>query len=214
MSSGGRNGPDPMSIAEPRMVDLDALARGARRAVDLALEVTMDDLRRLTEEMCDLQLSLVANLEDADVSFVPEDPEANDTHASSDAEVDLPWTLGHVIGHATASSEEAAAMALTLARGLPVTERSRKEVPWPTITTAAQVRHRIGESRRMRLAMLAAWPDRPDLEITYQPRPERPPMNAIARFIGGLQHDHSHLDQIREIVRQARQTGEVGAPGR
>ncbi len=61
----------------------------------------------------------------------------------------------------------------------------------------------------MRLAMLEAWPDSPDLDLTYTPRQGAPARNAIAQFIGGLSHDDSHLEQIRRIVIEARE-GRVG----
>jgi hypothetical protein len=77
-------------------------------------------------------------------------------------------------------------------------------VPWEQARTAAFIRRRIQESLRMRLAMLAAWPDKPHLENFYTPYAGRPPMNAMGRFIGGLAHDDSHLEQMRKIMGQAR----------
>jgi hypothetical protein len=57
----------------------------------------------------------------------------------------------------------------------------------------------------MRLSMLAAWPDKPHLDNFYTPYKDRPAMNAMGRFLGGLAHDDSHLGQIRKIMAQARQ---------
>jgi hypothetical protein len=57
----------------------------------------------------------------------------------------------------------------------------------------------------MRLAMLSAWPDEPHLENFYSPYEGRPAMNAIGRFLSGLAHDDSHLEQIRKIVSQGRE---------
>ena len=71
--------------------------------------------------------------------------------------------------------------------------------------TIEQVRHRFEESRRMRLAMLDAWPDEPHLDVTYAPSPRFGSYNAISRFIMGLYHDDDHLGQLREIMRQARE---------
>ena len=82
--------------------------------------------------------------------------------------------------------------------------RSRYEVPWQGVRTAAYIRGRIEESRRMRLAMLAAWPDQPQLDNFYSPYEGRPPMNALGRFLSGLTHDASHLEQLRKIMIQAR----------
>ena len=127
----------------------------------------------------------------------------------------MPWTLGHVIVHCTASAEESAAVAAELARGVEYHGRSRYEVPWQEMRTLAGCQQRLEESRRMRLASLAMWPDAPHLENGYEVWPDRPPVNAIGRFVLGLMHDESHLDQIEEIVRQARAVrGTIGAsPG-
>src|SRR5262249_22367636 len=113
--------------------------------------------------------------------------------------------LGHLIVHVTASSEEAAAIAAELARGVPHRGgRSRSEVHWTTVTTLAQCRERLEESRRMRLASLEMWPANPHLDNTYIPREVMPPLHAVIRFVNGLSHDDSHLAQISEVVQQAR----------
>src|ERR1700681_180678 len=151
----------------------------------LAAGLSRNDLTKLTEEMCAQQLALIQDAQDEDVVFVPDDPDANDTFAAMAEDVGLSWTLGHVVVHSTASSEESAALALTLARGLAVDGRSRYEVPWEEARTVAFIRHRIEESLRMRLAMLASWPDTPHLDNSYAPYEGRPPMNALGRFIGG-----------------------------
>ncbi|HVU67348.1 MAG TPA: DinB family protein [Ktedonobacteraceae bacterium] len=186
------------------MLDFSVVKSGSQTFADLAAGLTKADLYRLTDEMIDTMQEIVADAVDADVTFVPSDPEANDTFGKPE-EANLAWTLGHVIVHATASSEEAAALALVLARGLPVEGRSRYEVYWETVTTVAQVRHRLEESRRMRKAMLDAWPDEPHLDVTYAPFPRAGEINAVARFILGLYHDTDHLGQLREIMRQGRE---------
>jgi hypothetical protein len=175
---------------------------------DLVRDLTVTDLRNLTNEMIDTMLSIVADATDEDVVFVPQDPEANDTFGIPE-EKNLVWTLGHVAVHTTASSEESAALALTLARGLTPDGRSRYEVPWRSVHTFDQVRHRFEESRRMRLAMLEAWPDEPHLEVTYASSPRFGAYNAISRFIMGLYHDDDHLGQLREIMRQAREARSI-----
>jgi hypothetical protein len=187
------------------VIDFGPLCRREKSIQELAEGLSRDDLARLTIEMCNLQQGAIAEALDADFVFVPDDPEANDTFAASPEEVHLSWTLGHVVVHTTASSEEAAALALTLARGLPVEGRSRYEMPWQQATTAKFCRKRIEESRRMRLAILAAWPDQPDLENRYSPYEGRPAMNALSRFLSGLAHDDSHLGQMRKIMGQARE---------
>jgi hypothetical protein len=186
------------------VIDFEPYRRRDRTLQDLAAGLGRDDLARLTNEMCDRQQELISDAEDPDVTFVPDDPDAYDSLASNPDEEYIAWTLGHVIVHATASSEEAAAHALTLARGLEVEGRSRFEVPWPEAATAGFLRARIEESRRIRLAMLEAWPDEPHLDVFYQPNPERPPVNAVGRFLGGLAHDDSHLQQITKVMTQAR----------
>lgn len=175
------------------------------RIDQLCADLNVEDLRRLTNEMVDAMLGLIAGCTDVDVVFTPEDPEAEDTYATDPDEVALAWTLGHVIVHVAASSEEAAFLAAELARGVPQREgRSRYEVPWRTITTIEQCRQRLEESRRMRLASLGLWPDPPHLDNLFTTR-SGARYDAIVRFVLGLAHDDSHLGQIAEIVRQAKE---------
>ena len=113
----------------------------------------------------DKMLALIAECKDADVTFEPVDPEAHDPYAESAEEVELAWTLGHLIVHTTASAEESAALAAELARGVGFHGRSRSEIPWQEVTTVAQCRERLAESRRMRLASLGMWPARPSMTV-------------------------------------------------
>jgi len=187
------------------MLDFTPVRNKQMTTAELAKNLTRDDLRDLTQEMVDTQFDLIKDCTDADVVFVPVDPDANDTFATNPDEVELAWTLGHVIVHTTASSEESAALAAELARGVPHRGgRSRSEVQWQTVTTITQCRHRLQESLRMRLASLDMWPDQPDLQNSYQIREGAPPTNAQSRFVSGLMHDDNHLGQIAEIVRQAK----------
>src|SRR5215471_4777341 len=167
----------------------------------MARDLTRTDLLNVTNEMIDTMLSIVADATDEDVVFVPQDPDADDPFGVPE-ERNLVWTLGHVAVHTTDSSEESAALALTLARGLIPEGRSRYEVPWRTVQTIDQVHQRFEESRRMRLAMLDAWPDEPHLEVTYAPSPRFGAYNAVSRFIMGLYHDNDHLGQLRDIMQQ------------
>src|SRR5436305_6451747 len=171
---------------------------------NIARDLTKPDLRKLTNEMIDTMLSIISDATDEDVVLVPQVPNADDPFGIPE-EKNLVWTLGHVAVHTTASSEESAALALTLARGLIPEGRSRYEVPWRSVHTIDQVRHRFEESRRMRLAMLDAWPDEPHLEVVYSVSPRFGPFNATARFLMGLYHDDDHLGQLREIMRQVRE---------
>jgi hypothetical protein len=185
------------------MLDFTPLRNREMTMGELVSGLTVEDLRDLTNEMIDRQLDLIAGSVDEDVVFVPEDPAAEDKYAAIESEVNLPWTLGHVIVHVTASSEEKAFLAAELARGIDREGRSRYETPWETVTTIGQVRDRLEESRRMRLASLDMWPNDPDLSLTVNYRWLRGPMNAVARFCMGLLHDDDHLEQIAEIVRQS-----------
>lgn len=172
---------------------------------DLTAPLTKDDLQRLTNEMVDEMQALIADCTDTAVVFEPHDPDANDTYAQDETEVNISWTLGHVIVHTTASAEESAALAAELARGVEVqSRRSRSEVPWRDVTTIQQCRDRLEESRRMRLASLQMWPDQPDLANFYQVRAGGLEITAVLRFVLGLSHDDSHLGQIADIVQQAK----------
>lgn len=185
------------------MLDFTPVRNKEISITKLADGLTHADLYRLTNEMVDTMLSLIRDCTDADVRFVPDDPDAHDTYAANEGDVNLAWTLGHLIVHVTASAEESAFLAAELARGVPHHGRSRSEVPWQTVTTIAQCRMRLQESRRMRLASLDMWPDEPYLDNLYQRTAISPKVNAPAYFILGLAHDDSHLAQIAEVVRQA-----------
>src|SRR4051794_9543908 len=174
------------------MLDFTPVRNKELQMSQLVAALTPADLRSLTNEMIDTMLGQIAESTDADVTFVPEDPGAHDSAAATEAELDIAWTLGHLIVHVTASSEEAAAIAAELARGVVPYRggRSRSEVQWETVTTIAQCRHRLEESRRMRLASLDMWPDQPDLANSFQPpREGAEPTTAVMRFVGGLSHD-------------------------
>ena len=164
-----------------------------------------DDLVEIVNSYYDEILSLIEGCNDADVVFHPVDSEAHDPYADSDKDKELAWNLGHVIVHIAASNEESAFLAAELARGVEFeARRSRFETDWETVTTMAQCQQRLAESRRMLLASLEIWPDAPHLDNFYTSHGgmEVPPM---VRFIFGLSHTDSHLNQIKEIVRQAKE---------
>lgn len=187
------------------MLDFSLLHAGQSSVLQFVQRenILPSDLARLTNEMVDRMLELLADCEDTDVTFVPEDPDAEDTYAESADEVTLAWTLGHVIVHTTASAEESAFLAAELARGVEWHGRSRYEVPWQSVTTIAQCRERLEQSRRMRLATLDVWAQPPHLENTYELE-SGITHNCISRFVAGLVHDDAHLGQIEKIARQAR----------
>lgn len=186
------------------MLDFTLVKTRKMKMGELVADLTVADLRDLTHEMIDDVLTRIAGCTDADVTFEPEDPKAHDPYAADASEKKIAWTLGHVIVHITASAEESAALAAEFARGVEFHGRSRYEVPWETVTTIEQCRDRLEESRRMRLASLEMWPDEPHLEVNYQPWPGAGKINAVARFVLGLYHDNDHLEQISDIVRQAK----------
>ncbi len=186
------------------MLDFQALKEKQVSLMELVTGLGQTDLRRLTDEMVDDMLIALVGCTDEDVVFTPVDPDASDPYADDPAEAEIAWTLGHVIVHATASAEESAALAAILARGAAIHGRSRYEVPWQTVTTIAQCRQRLEESRRMRRASLETWPDQPHLDNCYTPWPSAGEINCVGRFVLGLRHDWDHIEQIREIVRQAR----------
>jgi len=189
------------------MLDFGLYRRKGQTLCEIAKDFTLQDLPRLLDALYDHIEGQIAGASDAEITFVPQDPSAHDPFAADPAELKLPWTLGHVIVHLTASAEEATAQATNLARGVQITGRSRCEVPWRTVTTIEQVRIRLHESRRMQHALLKAWPDVPHLELVHTPGyPGAEPRNAITYFISGLAHADSHLDQIDQILAQARST--------
>lgn len=186
------------------MLDFQAVRDKRRTFADLVSDLSVDDLRELTDVMINRILDLIGGCTDADTVFEPDDPEAYDPFAETPEEVDLSWTLGHVIVHTTASAEESAAVAAELARGVEYHGRSRYEVPWPVMRTIEGCRRRLEESRRMRLGSLDMWPEEPHLDNRYEVWKDEPMVNAIGRFVLGLMHEESHLGQIAEIVRQAK----------
>ena len=186
------------------MFDFTPVIQKQAKLSELTTKLTIDDLRQYTNEMIDTLLQLIAACPDSAVTFLPVDAQAYDQYAATEAEFNLPWTLGHVIVHVTASAEESAFLAAELARGVTFHGRSRFEVPWESITSIAQCRDRLEESRRMRLASLEMWPKPPHLDTRYEvPGWSTGPINSVTRFMLGLSHDHAHLEQIQAIVRQS-----------
>jgi hypothetical protein len=196
------------------MLDFSTIRQGTQSIVEMSEGLGASELLLQTDEMIDTMLALIAECTDSDVVFVPDDPEAYDSAAATAEEIHISWTLGHVIVHVTASAEEAAFQAAELARGVRYRQlRSRYEVPWQSVTTFEQCLGRLEESRRMRHASLDMWPDAPFLDNTFVLKAgapasvtgDRPEANAAVKFILGLMHDDSHLGQIAEIVRQAKE---------
>ena len=180
-----------------RSIDFSAILSGQIKFTDLISEITYTDLQMITSDLFETIEAVIAQATDDDVVFVPRDPQSKEGDQ-------LGWTLGHVIAHLTATLEECGAMASMLARGVPVKERLRYEVPWESIKTVHQVRVRLSESHRMCNAFLDTWPNEPHLDITIVTVPVFGPINAVGNYMLGVLHAHTHLDQLREIMRQAK----------
>ena len=186
------------------MLDFQSVREKKATLQDLVKGLTKDDLRRELNEMYNDIEHRIANATDADVVFQPVDPNAHDEFAK-EGEGELAWTLGHVIVHLTATMEEGASISQELARGVEFHGRSRWEVPFRDVKMIAFCRSRLEESKRMCLAALDMWPDPPHMDNTYVPAPGLPPHTPVSRFAGGLKHASDHLEQISEIMRQAKE---------
>jgi hypothetical protein len=185
------------------MIDFTPVNRDGLKLSDIQGQYTRQDLIDTTNEVIDMVLDLIRDLPDEYVTFQPIDPHAHDAAATPE-EANIAWTLGHVIVHTTASSEEGAALGATLARGVEPTWRNRYEVPWETVTTIDQLVHRLEESRRIRLAYLNAWPDAPHLDVYFTKLEKHwGALNAVGYTMVGLRHEVEHLDQIKDIIAQA-----------
>lgn len=178
--------------------NFSAVLSGQTSYANLVSGIRPADLHDITNELLNTIATIIEGVNDADVVFVPRDEQLQDPGKSG-------WTLGHVIMHLTASLEEPAAVASTMARGIVPEGRSRYEVPWESVTTAQQVLARLVECRRMCNAFLDTWPDEPHLDITVTRIPQFGPTNAIGMYCLGLFHAAMHPDQLREIMRQAKQ---------
>ena len=192
------------------MIDFSPVRNKEKKYIDLWRDnnLTVDDLRALTNESIDYLLSLIADLDDADIVFEPVDENANDPYAVA-GEEHIGWTIGHLIAHVTASSEEGAAFSSLLARGVPdVEHRPRAETPWREMDSKAKTVQRLEESRRIRLSYLDTWPDAPYYEnyrilSSDRAREALGSVNAPAAFLMGLSHETGHYDQIIETKKQA-----------
>ncbi len=188
------------------MIDFSPVDNKEMQLLEFSKNFSLEDLHKATDESIDTLLDMISDCTDADIVFEPYDPEANDPHAV-EGEEHIGWTLGHLIAHVTASSEEGAAFSSLLARGIPAKERPRYETPWRDMNTKEKCIQRLEESRRMRHAYLDTWPDEPFLDV-YRDVSERfievfGNLNAPAAFLFGLKHEIGHYDQIREVKRQA-----------
>lgn len=196
------------------LIDFTPVNNGEILLADFAQRFSAGDLRRATNESIDWMLATIGDADDAQVVFIPDDPNADDPYAPPEERY-LGWSLAHLVAHVTASCEEWAAVSSILARGIAYTRepRLRYEPDWHTLTTRAQVIHRLEESRRMRLAYLDTWADPPHLDV-FRDLSERfiektGQVNAKTAFLYGLKHEHAHYDQLRETARQAHESAAI-----
>ncbi|GAC1391412.1 MAG: DinB family protein [Ktedonobacteraceae bacterium] len=179
------------------VLNFEALRSGNASYADIVGNITHADLYKLTDEFFATIESIIASVTDTDTTFVPHDLNLKDSNEQA-------YTLGHVIVHLTAACEEASSSGSALARGIAFEGRLRYEVAWETIHTAQQVYDRLKESHRMCRAFLDTWPDAPRLAITIVRVPRFGPMNAIGLHMLGIFHGESHVEQLHEILWQAK----------
>jgi hypothetical protein len=190
------------------LVDFSPVQNTDVKLYEFAQSFSIDDLRAATNASIDEILRIIGDADDAQVTFFPDDPKADDPYAPPEERY-LGWTLAHLVAHVTASSEEGAAYSAILARGIPYPRepRLRYEPDWHALKTRAQVLQRLAESRQMRLAALDMWPAEPHLDVFRETSEhglaKNGPSNAKSAFLAGLKHEWAHLDQFRETARQA-----------
>jgi hypothetical protein len=190
------------------LIDYTPLKNREMKVIDFAAHFDYQQIRDAANAQIDWMLNLISDLTDADLTFDPIDPDADDPHAV-EGEEKIGWSIAHMIVHVTASTEEWATYSSILARGIPypAEPRVRYETPWRDITTKAQAVERLEESRRMRLGYLDAWPNVPNLDIkrTLSPRfiEAFGEFNASACMLFGMSHEAGHFDQMAEAKRQA-----------
>lgn len=190
------------------LIDFTPAQNGEIKLYDFAQQFDLNALRAAANASLDTILAIIADANDAQVTFLPNDPHADDQFAPPE-ERHLGWSLAHLVAHVCASSEEGAAYSAILARGIPYPRdpRLRYEPDWRTLKTRAQVLQRIAESRRMRLSALDMWPDQPHLDIfrttSEHALEKNGPSNAKSAYLAGLKHEWTHFDQFRDAARQA-----------
>jgi hypothetical protein len=192
------------------------LYNGDVKWYELAQDLTFEDLRDEVNRLYDETQALIENVTDEQIAFVPYDPEANDPYAETEEEKHIGWTLGHLVAHVTATNEEAAAFTSLLARGISQGGRIRTETPWEEMDTTDKALQRLEESRRIVLAYLDAIPDEPNLDTYREFSSERVQeyfgkINAPAAMLTGLSHHNKHIDQFKEVKRQAEAATAEGA---
>lgn len=188
-------------------IDFTPIRERTQKAIPFAAQFSLNDIRSAAIESIEYMLGILDGLTDADVTFVPDDPDADDPHAIPE-EQHVGWSIAHLIVHVTASTEEYVSTAAVIARGInyPREPRLRYETHWKSVTTVTQCEQRLRESLRMRLAALDMFPD--DILPGRWERSERflelfGDVDAKAAYLFGLSHETSHHAQLAEARRQA-----------
>lgn len=188
-------------------IDFTPIRERTQKAIPFAAQFSLEEIRAAAVESIDFMLDILDGLSDADVTFVPDDPDANDPHAVPD-EVSVGWNIAHIIVHVTASTEEYVSTAAVIARGInyPREPRLRYETHWKSVVSVAQCEQRLRESLRMRLAALDSFPD--EILPGRWERSERfleifGEVDAKAAYLLGLNHETGHRVQLVEAKRQA-----------
>jgi hypothetical protein len=188
------------------LIDFQPVFKKEKTLIDLANEYSHAGLGDALNSYVDVTLQIINSVSDEQAQYIPFDPEADDPHAATEADRHIGWSLIHLVMHVTATAEEAAAFSSILARGIAIGGRLRRWRNWRAVTTCAETVARLEECRRMCLAYLATWPDRPDLS-TKRTMPEDfkwPGPNAPISFLAGLMHWHKHIEQLQQVAEQAR----------
>lgn len=180
--------------------------KGEMKILEFSRRYTLIDLRAEVHALYNAVEDIIKDMTDAQVTYLPYDPDANDPHAIP-GEEHIGWSLAHLVLHVTASTEEGAAFSSLLARGIPAGGRLRYEPDWKDFTRHEQVIRRLQESRRIVLAYLDAWPNQPQFDVLRDLSPRYiekfGQMNATATILFSLMHMDEHVAQFREAARQA-----------
>jgi hypothetical protein len=189
------------------LIDFTRLNNKEVTTYEFSQKFTLADLRAATNASIDRMVKLLKDTTDEQLTFIPNDPDADDPYAPLEERYQG-WSLAHLVLHVTASAEEGAAFGSLLARGVPLPQglRVRYEPDWHLVKTKAEVMQRLEESRRIRLAYFETWPDKPYLDNFREFPPEAASyrqMNALASVVGGLRHESNHYDQMVRTLEQA-----------
>lgn len=185
------------------LIDFQPLFKREILPIDFAMNYSLGDLRAGICSYIDCTLQIIGSVPDALLFQIPDDPEADDPHAS-EIERHQGWSLAHQVLHVTASFEEGAAFSSILARGVVIGGRLRYEQDWHLVNTRLEIIARLEECRRIGLAYLDTWPNQPHLE-TLRIMPEKlnwMKVNAPTTFLHGLMHWHKHLEQFQKVADQ------------